>query len=196
MARNVIKTETPVVLEGYQAILKPSKFGYSLSAIVDEDMVAILEKDREESLEWAKSKLKNPRRSVLKPEPWVESDETKGMYRIKFTWNAETKPPIVDTEGSPVTNENTPLFSGSQVKLAFYQKPYLLKDGETYGTSLKLLGVQIISLNGQAGVDAGDMTHEDVAALFGQIKGFKQSEPNVEVKQDEKKEEQFADFEF
>ena len=132
MSRNVIKTDNPVILEGYQAILKPSKFGYSLSAIVDEDMVKQLEEDRDQALEWAKSKLKNPKRSTLKPEPWIESEETKDMYRIKFTWNEDTKPPVVDTEGAPVTNENTPLYSGSKVKLAFYQKPYLLKDGETY----------------------------------------------------------------
>ena len=42
MARKVFKTEQPVVLEGYQAVLKPSKFGYSLSAIVDEDVVSDL----------------------------------------------------------------------------------------------------------------------------------------------------------
>ena len=192
--RNTIVTENPVVLEGYQAILKPSKFGYSLSAIVDEAMVKRLEEDREQSLEWAKSKLKNPRRSVLKPEPWVESEETQGMYRIKFTWNEQTRPPVVDTEGTPITEDNTPLYSGSQVKLAFFQKPYILKDGETYGTSLKIQAVQVVSLNGQAGVDVGDMTHEDAAALFGQSKGFKQTEPNVVVKEEDK--EKFSDFEF
>lgn len=192
--KNTIVTETPVVLEGYQAILKPSKFGYSLSAIVDADMVKRLEEDREQALEWSKSKLKNPRRSVLKPEPWVESEETRDMWRIKFTWNEQTRPAIVDTEGTPVTNENTPLFGGSQVKLAFFQKPYILKDGETYGTSLKLQAVQIVTLNGQAGVDTGDMTHEDAAALFGQVAGFKQSEPNIIVKKEQKKDTSEWDF--
>ena len=33
MTRTIHKTEQPVVLEGYQAVLKPSKFGYSLSAL-------------------------------------------------------------------------------------------------------------------------------------------------------------------
>ena len=42
MARNILKTE-PVVLDGYQAVLKPSKYGYSLSAIVDSIMVEALE---------------------------------------------------------------------------------------------------------------------------------------------------------
>ena len=48
MPRNIQKTEQPVVLEGYQAVLKPSKFGYSLAALVDQSMVDVLEDDRVE----------------------------------------------------------------------------------------------------------------------------------------------------
>ena len=155
MTRNIIKTEQPVLLEGYQAVLKPSKYGYSLSASVAQDLIDTLETDRNESLKWAESKLKNPKRAVLRPEPWEEVAQ--GTYKIKFSWNDETRPPIVDTEGTPVTDDRTPLFSGSKVKLAFYQKPYVLKDGVTYGTSLKLVGVQVVALNGVAGMDTGDM---------------------------------------
>ena len=71
------------------------------------------------------------------------------------------------------------MYSGSKVKLAFYQKPYVLKDGVTYGTSLKLVGVQIVSVSSEAGTDVGDMDDTDVADLFGKTKGYKQSEPNV-----------------
>ncbi len=60
MARTIFKTEEPVVLEGYQAVLKPSKFGYSLNAIVGQDVVDQLESDRPGSLAWAESKLKKP----------------------------------------------------------------------------------------------------------------------------------------
>jgi hypothetical protein len=67
MARNVMTTDGPVILDGYQAVLKPSKYGYSLSAIVDETIVKKLETDRVDSLKWAESKLKNPKRSRLKP---------------------------------------------------------------------------------------------------------------------------------
>ena len=177
MPRTIHKTEQPVILDGYQAVLKPSKFGYSLSAIVGEDMIDALETDREQSLEWAQSKLKNPKRSVLKPEPWEEVAE--GQYKVKFSWNEETKPPVVDTEGTHITDENTPMYGGSTVKLAFYQKPYILKDGVTYGTSLKLVGVQLVSVKAGAGVDTGDMADVDVAALFGKTEGFKAGEPNV-----------------
>ena len=177
MTRTIHKTEQPVTLEGYQAVLKPSKFGYSLSAIVDETMVEALEVDRTDSIKWAESKLKNPKRSVVKPEPWEEVSE--GKYQVKFSWNEDTKPPIVDTEGTPITNEDTPLYSGSTVKLAFQQKPYILRDDVTYGTSLKIKGIQIVTLSSSAGVDMGDLTTEDAAALFGSTAGFKTSEPNV-----------------
>lgn len=177
MPRTIHKTAQPVVLEGYQAVLKPSKFGYSLAALVDQSMVDALEDDRVESLKWAESKLKNPKRSTLKPEPWEEV--TEGQYKVKFSWNEESRPPVVDTEGTVIADDNTPLYAGSRVKLAFYQKPYILRDGVTYGTSLKLVGVQLVSLNTSAGVDTGDMSTEDVAALFGKTEGFKTSEPNV-----------------
>ena len=177
MPRTIHKTEQPVVLEGFQAVLKPSKFGYSLSTIIDEDMVTALEADRAENIKWAESKLKNPKRSLLKPEPWEEVAD--GQYKVKFSYNEETKPPIVDTEGTPITDESTPLYAGSTVKVAFYQKPYILKDGVTYGTTLKLMGVQIVSLSSSAGTDSGDLSSEDVAELFGNTKGYKASEPNV-----------------
>ena len=177
MPRTIHKTAQPVVLEGFQAVMKPSKFGYSLSAMVDQTMADVLDEDRVESLKWAETKLKNPKRSTLKPEPWEEVAD--GQYKVKFSWNEETRPPVVDTEGTPITDEAVPLYSGSRVKLAFYQKPYILRDGVTYGTSLKLVGVQVVSINGTAGVDTGDMSAENVAALFGKTEGFKTSEPNV-----------------
>jgi hypothetical protein len=177
MTRNTFVTPEPVVLEGYQAVMAPSKFGYSLGALVDQSMIDALEEDRTESLKWAESKLKNPKRSVLKPEPWEEMNE--GQYKVKFSWNEDTRPPVVDTEGTIITDERLPLFSGSKVKLALYQKPYILRDGVTYGTSLKLKGIQVVSLSTSAGVDVGDMSTEDVAELFGNTAGFKVSEPNV-----------------
>ena len=177
MARNILKTADPVTLEGYQAVLKPSKFGYSLSALIDQVLVDQLESDRTDTIKWAESKLKNPKRSTLKPEPWEEV--TEGSYKVKFSWNEETKPVIVDTEGTHITDENLPIYSGAKVKLAFYQKPYILRDGVTYGTSLKLVGVQLVSINSEAGVDSGDLSADDVANLFGKTKGYKASEPNV-----------------
>ena len=177
MTRNTFVSEQPVILDGDQAVMKPSKFGYSLAAIVDQAMIDKLEDDRTESLKWAESKLKNPKRSSLKPEPWEEVNE--GQYRIKFSWNEEVKPPVVDTDGTVITDSNLPLYNGSKVKLALYQKPYILRDGVTYGTSLKLKGIQVVSLSSSAGVDVGDMSTEDVIDLFGTTAGYKAMMPNV-----------------
>jgi hypothetical protein len=177
MTRNTFVTEQPVILDGYQAVMKPSKFGYSLAAIVDQAMIDKLEDDRTESLKWAESKLKNPKRSSLKPEPWEEVNE--GQYRIKFSWNEESRPPVVDTDGVLITDSNLPLYNGSKVKLALFQKPYILRDGVTYGTSLKLKGIQVVSLSSSAGVDVGDMSTEDVIDLFGTTAGYKAMMPNV-----------------
>ena len=54
-----------------------------------------------------------------------------------------------------------------------------MKDGVTYGTSLKLSGVQVISVKSGAGIDSGDLDEGEVAELFGTCKGFKTHEPNV-----------------
>ena len=71
MARTIHKTDN-VTLEGFQAVLEPSKFGYSLAAVVGQDVIDTLETERGEVLKWAESKLKNPKRSTCKPEPWEE----------------------------------------------------------------------------------------------------------------------------
>ena len=177
--RNIHVTPEPVTLEGFQAVLKPSKFGYTLKASVGEELISKLENEREDCLKWAESKLKNPKRSTLKPTPWEEVSD--GKYLIKFSWSDEKKPPVVDTEGTPITNEDTPVYSGSKVKLGFIQKPYILKDGVTYGTSLKLSGVQIVAIQSEVGVDSGDLDEAGAAELFGSTAGFKAFEPNVTV---------------
>ena len=175
--RNIHVTKEPVTLEGYQAILKPSKFGYSLKAVVSQELVDALETERTECLKWAESKLKNPKRSTLRPEPWEEVAD--GKYIVKFSWAEDKRPPVVDTEGTPITNIDTPVYEGSKVKIGFTQKPYILRDGVTYGTSLKLSGVQIVSVQTGAGVDTGDMDETGVAELFGKTQGFKADDPNV-----------------
>ena len=189
MARTIHKTEKPVTLEGFQAILAPSKFGYSLAAVVDTNVINVLEQERSEVLKWAESKLKNPKRSTLKPEPWEEV--AKGKYKVKFSWNEDNRPPVVDTEGTPVTDAKTPLYAGSTVKLGFYQKPYILRDGVTYGSSLKLVGVQVVSVKGDAGVDTGDLDANEVAELFGKTAGFKTADPNVTPSTNDEEEEDF-----
>jgi|TARA_E500000305_G_C3980929_1_gene216804 hypothetical protein len=176
--KNIHVTKDPVTLEGYQAILKPSKFGYSLKAVVGSEVVEALETERTDCLKWAESKLTKPKnRCVLRPEPWEEVAD--GKFIIKFSWAEDKRPPVVDTEGTPITNIDTPVYEGSKVKLGFHQKPYILRDGVTYGTSLKLSGVQLVSIQAGAGVDTGDLDEGGVAELFGKTAGFKADDPNV-----------------
>ena len=52
MTKNVHVTDE-IQLEGFQAILEPGKFGYSLSAIVGESIIDALELEREALLGWA-----------------------------------------------------------------------------------------------------------------------------------------------
>ena len=184
MPKNVHVTDE-IKLEGFQAILEPGKFGYSLSAVVDSQVIDVLETERADVLKWAESKLKNPKRATLKPTPWEEVAE--GKYKIKFSWGEDKKPPVVDTEGMPVTDTKTPLYGGSTVKLGYYQKPYILRDGVTYGSSLKLVGVQVVKLNTEAGVKEDDLSTEQVADLFGKSKGFKTTDapPTVEQNDEE-----------
>ena len=169
MPKNVHVTDE-IKLEGFQAILEPGKFGYSLSAVVGEDVIDALETERTALLGWAESKLKNPKRATLKPTPWEEVAD--GKYKIKFSWGEDRRPGVVDTEGTPVTDKKTPLYGGSTVKLGFFQKPYILRDGVTYGSSLKLLGVQIVAVGEGAAVDTDSMDEADVADMFGKTSGF------------------------
>ena len=169
MPKNVHVTEE-IKLEGFQAILEPGKFGYSLSAVVDEAVIDKLETERTSLLGWAESKLKNPKRATLKPTPWEEVAD--GKYKIKFSWGEDKRPGVVDTEGTPITDTKTPLYGGSTVKLGFFQKPYILRDGVTYGSSLKLLGVQVVAVGEGAAVDTDSMNEEQVADMFGKTEGF------------------------
>ena len=180
---NTHVTQEPVTLDGFQAVLKPGEWGYKLSALVQEDLISTLEEERESALEWARSKAKNPKRVTVKPEPWEELDNQKGTYHLRFSWRDGDKiiPVVVDTEGTQIKDTDTPVYSGSKVKLAFFQKPYVLPSGDI-GTSLKLKAVQVVSLNSAAGVvDNGDMTAEDASELFGKSNGFKVEDPNVDA---------------
>ena len=134
---DIVMTET-VTLDGFQAVMQPGKYGYSLTAIIESDLVDQLEEKRAQLLEWGLSKVKNPKRSVCKPEPWEEVAQ--GKFKIKMSWGEDAKPGIVDSVGTDITNPNLPLYGGSKVRLALWQKPYVLKDGVSYGTSLKCVG--------------------------------------------------------
>ena len=70
--------------------------------------------------------------------------------------------------------------------MGFYQKPYILRDGVTYGSSLKLVGVQVVELNSSAaGTDSGDLNETQVADLFGKTSGFKAAQETTNVEEED-----------
>lgn len=161
------KTSEPVFLDGFQAILKPSKHGYSLKCVIeDENLIDALNEERAEILKGVEAKLKNPKRATRKPEPWEEVAQNK--WTLKFSWDENSRPTVVDAEGTLVTKDSLPVYSGSKVRVAFIQRGYVLKDGVTYGTSVKLSGIQIVSLN-SSGIPS--LTGGEAAELFGSVEG-------------------------
>lgn len=178
-------TLNPVRLEGYQNFFTPSRYDkLGLQAIVGQEIIDQLEEERPQLLEWAKSRSKNPSRVTVKIEPWEQVSD--GQYLLRFNWKPDVAVPIVDSEGTPIT-EQIPLYNGSLVKLAFRQKPYVTPDA--IGTKLVLKAVQVIQCSSNAGIDKGDLDAAEAAAMFGQTQGFKidmpNVEPNIEVEDDD-----------
>lgn len=157
----------PIALKGFQAILQPSKKfeNYVLSLEVeDEDLIASLETEFEELMEELKPKLKNPKRAVPKPEPWVEVDGNPDVYKFKFSWKETKKPTVTDASGVPITNPKVPLYSDSIVKVAYHLGGYISPDGQSFGVKLYCDGIRIIQLPG-----AGpSLSTNEVNDLFGE----------------------------
>ena len=166
------------VIDGFVNVYEDSgKFNNrSFSFTIPDEVLGQCETDREELLEWAKSKAPNPKRCEVALPKW---DET-GL--VKYAYGGETKRPepvFVDTTGAPVERSVLKdLRRGTKVKLIVQQGPYIF--GQKVGTKFRVVGVQIIELaTGNGSVDSGDMSVEDVASLFGTTDGFKQDEPQV-----------------
>ena len=182
-------TKEPVVLEGYQNFFEESKFGkLGLQVIVDQKIIDDLEEERPGMIDWAKSKCK-AKRPTVRNEPWEEVSD--GNFQIKFSWKPDVKVPLVDAEGTPITDK-IPLYSGSTVKVAFDQKPYTTPD--MVGTRLVLKAVQVITLNSNAGVDVGTIDDSKAAALFGKSEGYIANDPNIHTDEKEESPEGIEDF--
>lgn len=170
MSRNIIKTTIPVELVGFQAIMRPSRYGYLLECItVEEELIDQLEDERVEMLEKLVEKIENPRMALLRPEPWIHLPEEKG-FNMKFAWKEHTRPPVIDYTGVEITSESYPLYAGARCQLAMYQTPYLLKDPESeevrYGTTLRLSGIQVLEL-GNGDLNDEVFSLEEARKMFG-----------------------------
>lgn len=164
-------------LEGFINVFEPSgKFNNCCFAFrLPAEVLEQAEADREDLLNWAKSKVENPKRVALNPPKWDEE----GL--VKFSFDGDTgrpRPIFVDAEGEVLEKAVLrDVRKGTKVRLIVDQKPYTKP---AMGTTLKVVGVQVIELaTGNGAVDSGDLSVEDVASLFGKAEGFKQSEPAV-----------------
>lgn len=165
MRHKTITTKHPVTLVGFQAIMKPSRYGHLIQFVTDElDLIDELEDDRIEFLEGLNDRIENPRTALLRPAPWIPVGDD--FYNIKSAWREHNCPPVIDSRGNEITDPDFPIYSGSQCILSLYQIPYLLKDKMTYGTAIKIAGIQVIELGN--GTSVGDVLSLDQARqVFG-----------------------------
>ena len=173
--RYIFNTE----LTGFIKIDEPGgKFNNCTFAItIPKDVLGNIETDRDELIEWAKTKLGNPKRVEIKLPPWDED----GL--VKYSYLGESNRPavvFVDTEGSPLSREVlASIRKGTKVRVIAQQSPYTKP---AVGTKFRILGCQVLELvTGNGAIDSGELTDEDVVAMFQAtpISGYKASEPQV-----------------
>ena len=168
------------VLEGFISVGEDSgKFNNRTFAYtIPSDTLNQIETDREELLTWAKSKASG--RVQVAMTPWDDTGVCKYTYgEGDGSRKAKPEPVFVDTSGDPI--EKSVLMGvrkGTKVNIIVDQKPYAM--GPNVGTSMRVIGVQIVELvSGNGAVDSGDMSVADVAAMFGSVEGFKADSPAV-----------------
>lgn len=142
------------------------------------------EKDREELLKWAKTKVQGRVNTNL---PKWDDD---GVVKISFGGETGREIVFLDTEGQVVPVETLKQVSkGTKVRIICQQTPYTKP---SLGTSLKVLGIMIIELVTFGGaVDSGDLSPEDLLGLFGDVSGYKASAPAVRKATEETPEESY-----
>lgn len=159
-------------LDGYINVGEPSgKFNSCcFSFRLPQDVLEQAEADREELLAWAKTKVTGRVNTNLPK--W----DDEGLVKISYGGDTGRPAPVfIDAEGSVLDDAvRASIRKGTKVRLIVDQKPYTKP---SLGTTLKVLGVQVIQLVSGGVTDSGELTEEDVVALFAQEPGFKQSAP-------------------
>ena len=175
MSKNRYIFETTI--EGFINLGEPSGqynnscFAFRLTPEVLEQAV----KDREELLTWARTKVENPKRIALNPEKW----DDEGLVKVSFDGDTgRARPVFVDSSGDVIPMAVLKSArAGTKVKIACQQTPYTKP---AMGTTIKVIGVQVIELvSGNGAVDSGNLSVDDVAAMFGKTEGFKADSPQV-----------------
>ncbi len=164
-------------------------FAYTIPS----DVLEKVEADREELIKWAKSKATGRTQEAITP--WDENGTCKYSYGAgDGSRKPKPEPVFVDTNGDPI--EKSVLLTvrkGTKVNIIVDQKPYCM--GPNVGTSMRVIGVQIVELvSGNGAVDSGDMSVEDVAGMFGKVDGFKADSPAVRDARPAESTEESYDF--
>ena len=167
-------------LQGFIAVYEDTgKFNNRTFAyVIPSSVLAQVESDREELITWAKTKATGRVQEAMTP--WDESGLVKYTYGAgDGTRKAKPEPVFVDSTGVPIERAVLKdVRKGTKVNIIVDQKPYCM--GSNVGTSMKVIGVQIIELaTGSGAVDSGDLSVEEVAGMFGAVKGFSQADPAV-----------------
>ena len=167
-------------LEGFINVFEDSGkfnnrgFAYTLPS----DTLTKVEEDRVELITWAKSKATGRVQEAMTP--WDDAGLCKYSYGAgDGSRKPKPEPIFVDGNGDPVEKSVLKdVRKGSKVNLIVDQKPYCM--GSNVGTSMRVIGVQIVEMvSGNGASDSGDLSSDEVASMFGKVEGFSQSDPSV-----------------
>lgn len=170
----------PTTLNGFVNVFEDSgKYNNrSFAYTVPKATLQKMESDREELLQWARSKSSGRVQEAMTP--WDEAGLVKYSYGAgDGSRKPKPEPVFVDTDGAPLSPEILrDVRAGTKANLIVQQKPYSM--GPNIGTSLRVVGVQVVELvTGNGAVDSGTLSVDEVAEMFGKVDGFKASDPAV-----------------
>lgn len=170
----------PTTLNGFVNVFEDSgKYNNrSFAYTVPKATLQKMESDREELLQWARSKSSGRVQEAMTP--WDEAGLVKYSYGAgDGSRKPKPEPVFVDTDGAPLSPEILrDVRAGTKANLIVQQKPYSM--GPNIGTSLRVVGVQVVELvTGNGAVDSGTLSVDEVADMFGKVDGFKASDPAV-----------------
>ena len=141
------------------------------------DSLSKIEEDRIELINWIKSK--DSKRLADGLAPWSDDGTLKYSYgQGDGSRKPKPEPVFVDSTGVPVERSVLKdVRKGTKVNIILQQKPFAMG---VFNTSVRVIGVQIVELaTGNGAVDSGDLSVEEVAGMFGVVKGYSQADPAV-----------------
>ena len=143
---------------------------------IPEDILAQLENEREELLDWCRTKAKG--KVLVDFAPWERKDD--GLVSYSYSNESRNPEPVfVDSDGTPVEKSVLrAMRPGTVVNMIVTHKPSMPPGKIT--TKLVVHGLQIIKLCTASGAsDSGSFSEDEVTAMFGTVEGYKQDEPSV-----------------